>query len=87
MQAQRPVLVCTIYDAVPGLTTTLKTALSVFNDVITPEAMRCDWTVVDLRELLCDSADYSAVSPIEPSEQGGQKLAQALAAWMLEKRS
>lgn len=84
VQAQRPVLVCTIYDAVPGLTPVLITALSVFNDVITREAMRRGWPVLDLRELLCDSSDYSMVSPIEPSEQGGRKLAQALARWMLE---
>lgn len=84
VQAQRPVLVCTIYDAVPGLTPALITALSVFNDVITREAICRGWPVLDLRELLCDSADYSMVSRIEPSEQGGRKLAQALASWMLE---
>lgn len=82
VQTRRPTLVCTIYDKVPGLTPALQTALSVFNDVITREAMRHGLAVLDLRELLCESTDYSAASPIEPSEQGGRKVARALAAWM-----
>lgn len=78
IRVRRPVLVCTIYDAVPGLTPAMQTALSIFNDVITREAIRCGLTVLDLRELLDESADFSAMSPIEPSEQGGRKIAAAI---------
>ena len=74
----RPITVCTIYDAIPGLESIQKTALSTFNDVILLEAARRGFSVIDLR-LLCDEAtDYSTVSPIEPSEQGGLKIARAI---------
>lgn len=70
-----PTVVCTIYDAVPGLVTDAVTLLSLFNDVILREAARQRTPVIELR-LVCDEAkDYSTVSPIEPSEQGGQKIA------------
>ena len=70
-----PVVVCTIYDGVPGLPVELHTALSLFNDVILTEAIRHGLTVLDLRAVLTETADYSAVSPIEPSAAGGEKLA------------
>lgn len=67
--------VCTIYNRVPDLSGREKTALSVFNEIILEEAMRHELPILDLR-ILCDSAeDYAAVSPIEPSEQGGAKIA------------
>jgi len=78
VRTRRQVLVCTIYDAVPGLTPAMKTALSIFNDIITREAVRHRLEVLDLRELLYERADFSSVSPIEPSEQGGRKIAAAI---------
>lgn len=75
----KPAAVCTVYDAVPGLVSEAVTLLSLFNDVIVREAARERLPVLDLR-LVCDEpGDYSRVSPIEPSEQGGGKIAQRIA--------
>lgn len=74
-----PLVLCTIYDKVPGLAQELKTALSLFNDVILSEAARHQLPVLDLRHLCTDPGDYSALSPIEPSSRGGRKIAMALA--------
>ena len=76
-----PLAVCTIYDSVPGLSGELQTALCLFNDTITQEAMAARTSVIDLRRFCTESADYSAVSPIEPSAQGGHKIAGAIAEW------
>ncbi len=78
-----PLIACTIYDSVPGMPTALMTALSLFNDVIVREAMRYGLPVLDLREILTEVADYSVVSPIEPSSQGGEKLANEIASWAI----
>lgn len=72
------VTVCTVYDAVPGLSKELQTALSVFNDTITRIALRAGVGLIDLRSVCTDPADYSDISPIEPSVQGGRKIAQAI---------
>jgi hypothetical protein len=79
LSLQRPLIVCTIYEQVPGLGNNLKTALSLFNEVILSEASRAQLTILDLRHLCRDPADYSAISPIEPSSIGGEKIATALA--------
>ena len=76
-------MVCTIYDSVPDLTFSLKTALSLFNDVITHTALEFQVPILDLRCLLQDEGDFSSVSPIEPSEAGGKKIADALRQWVL----
>ena len=76
---ERPLVLCTIYDKVPGLAQEFKTALSLFNDVIVSEAARHQLPVLDLRHLCTDPEDYSALSPIEPSSRGGHKIATALA--------
>jgi hypothetical protein len=72
------VAVCTIYEAIPDLTRDLQTALAFFNEVILCEAAKSKLPVIDLR-VICDSpADFSTVSSIEPSEQGGRKIASAI---------
>ena len=71
--------VCTIYDAIPGLSRVDVTGLSVFNDVIVREALRAGVPVLDLRAVCTEAADYSPMSPIEPSEAGGVKIAAAIA--------
>ena len=76
-----PTVVCTIYDAVPGLSPPLKTALSLFNDVIVRTAMRHGFDVLDLREWLTEASDYSPKSPIEPSGSGAVKIALGLHRW------
>jgi len=80
-----PLAVCTIYDAVPGLSSQMQTALCIFNDTITREAMAMQVPVIDIRHLCHEAADYSEISPIEPSAQGGGKIARAIAGllgWM-----
>ncbi len=81
-----PVAVCTIYDAVPGLPQEARTGLSLFNDVITREAAAAGVPVIDLRHVCKDEADYSPLSPIEPSEHGGRKIACAIVDWLAAKK-
>ena len=81
-----PMAVCTIYDAVPGLPEEARTGLSLFNDVITREAAAAGVPVVDLRHVCTEEADYSPLSPIEPSEQGGKKIAGAIADGLAAKK-
>lgn len=79
LSRRKPVALATIYDGVPGLDPGLRTALALFNDVILREAVAHRLPVLDLR-LVCDEpGDYAAVSPIEPSAQGGAKIAAAIA--------
>lgn len=77
-----PLAVCTIYDAVPGLTAELLTALAIFNDTITREAAAVGVPVLDLRHVCTEAADYSGISSIEPSAQGGRKIAEAIVGWV-----
>ena len=77
---RKPTVVCTVYDAVPGLTEPARAALATFNDVIIREAARSRVPVLDLRLVCADEADYSDVSPIEPSARGGAKIAALVAA-------
>jgi hypothetical protein len=75
----KPTAVCTVYDSIPGLGPAELAALAAFNDVILREAFAARLPVLDLR-LVCDkAADYSAVSPIEPSSAGGVKIARLIA--------
>ncbi|HJT77543.1 MAG TPA: SGNH/GDSL hydrolase family protein [Gemmataceae bacterium] len=75
----KPTAVCTVYDAIPGLQAAEQAALAGFNEVILREAFSAGLPVIDLR-LVCDhQADYSPVSPIEPSVVGGAKIAHAIA--------
>jgi hypothetical protein len=71
----KPLLICTIYDRVPGLSNELRSALSLFNDVIVRTGVRGRVPILDLREICTDPADYSTLSPIEPSVVGGDKIA------------
>jgi len=75
----KPVAVCTVYDAIPGLGEAQRAGLALFNDVIIRSAAEALVPMIDLR-VVCDEAeDYSAISPIEPSGQGGAKIAQVIA--------
>lgn len=68
------VSICTIHDSVPNYDSRALTALSLFNEIILKEAFRINAPVIDLRLACHEPSDYSAVSPIEPSRQGGQKI-------------
>jgi hypothetical protein len=76
-----PVAFCTIYDTPPSSPDhrIVRTALALFNDVITRTAFAHGAGLIDLR-LICD-ADEDYANPIEPSVRGGDKIAAAIAAW------
>ena len=82
-----PAAVCTIYDTPasgPGYRI-IRSALAIFNDCITRAAFARALSLVDLR-LICDQdADYA--NPIEPSVRGGAKIARAIAALAVRGRS
>ena len=78
LRLELPVAVCTVYNSIPNLGPVAMTALAMFNEVILEEAFRAQVQVIDLR-LICDEpADYSTMSPIEPSSAGGKKIAGAI---------
>jgi hypothetical protein len=74
-----PTIACTVYDAIPGLELPDLTGLRLFNEVILREAFRAGLSVIDLRLICREAADYASTSPIEPSALGGGKIARALA--------
>ena len=80
----KPTVVCTVYDSIPGLERSAMTALSVFNDVILREAFAAKVPVIDLRLVCNEAADYSVVSPIEPSVAGGEKIVRAIVSVVTE---
>lgn len=79
----KPLMVCTIYDSVPGLADPLKLALALFNDIIIRNAVSRGVPILDLRMICTESDDYSIKSPIEPSSQGGNKIALRMVSAML----
>jgi hypothetical protein len=79
-----PVAVATIYDGVPGLAAGLRAALAPFNDVIVREAVQRSLPLLDLRLACSEPGDYASASPIEPSEQGGAKIAATIADWVTQ---
>ncbi|HXH52515.1 MAG TPA: GDSL-type esterase/lipase family protein [Sphingomicrobium sp.] len=74
-----PTALCTIYDAnfsePEGRVITA--ALALFNDVITRAAFSRGLALIDLRLICGEPSDYA--NRIEPSEQGGAKIARAIA--------
>jgi hypothetical protein len=81
---QRPTIVCTVYNPQFDealLQQTAEAALSVFNDVIMQEAARRRVPVIDLR-LVCTEAAHFA-NPIEPSNEGGARIAEAIVATVM----
>jgi hypothetical protein len=73
-----PTAICTIYE--PRFPEAKRrrlaaTALAVLNDCITHEAFLRGLTLIDLRVIFDDDADFA--NPIEPSVQGGMKIARA----------
>jgi GDSL-like Lipase/Acylhydrolase family len=76
-----PAAFCTVYDTPPSSPDQriVRTALALFNDVITRSAFARGAGLIDLR-LICDE-DEDYANPIEPSQRGGDKIASAIAAW------
>jgi lysophospholipase L1-like esterase len=82
-----PTALCTIYDPrypEPQRRRLTTTALALLNDVITREAFARELSLIDLRVLCNEDADFA--NPIEPSVEGGQKIAKAIAAFLHERR-
>jgi hypothetical protein len=75
----KPTMVCTIYDAIPGLEPSLVAALSLFNDVIARRAIRMRLPLIDLRQFCTEATDFAGIWPIEPSQSGGAKIGRAIA--------
>lgn len=77
-----PVTVCTIYngdfDVATGEQQAIKAALKMWNDAILQAAMDYGCPVIDLRRVCTEKEDFTR--QIEPSEQGGHKIAHAIAA-------
>jgi hypothetical protein len=78
LNLRRPLACCTIYngnlgerDAVSG-----RAALMLFNDAILRVAFEQNLKVIDLRLVCTEPEDYA--NPIEPSGQGGLKIARAI---------
>jgi lysophospholipase L1-like esterase len=81
LQTGLPLTICTVYNGnFPdrSFQRIASTALSTFNDAILRVGFERRLTIIDLR-LVCDEpADYA--NPIEPSSVGGAKIARAIAA-------
>jgi hypothetical protein len=79
LERRLPTALCTIYDsAYPEPQRRLVVAgLALFNDVITRAAFAHRLPLIDLRLIFRDTADYA--NPIEPSAQGGEKIAAVIA--------
>jgi hypothetical protein len=80
LERSLPVAFCTIYEPrFPDLRRrrAAATALTVLNDVITRQVFRKRASLIDLR-LVCDQ-DADFATPIEPSATGGEKIARAIA--------
>jgi lysophospholipase L1-like esterase len=85
LAARKPTALCTIYDPRfpdPRLQRLATTALTLFNDIITRAAFSNGLPLLDLRLICNENADYA--NPIEPSAQGGEKIAAAIARLVAE---
>jgi hypothetical protein len=80
LQCGRPTTVCTIYNGNLSDSETARlaaTVLKLFNDVILRVALENRLSVIDLRLICTEPEDYA--NEIEPSGQGGLKIALAIA--------
>ena len=80
--------VCTIYTAIPFTEPLWREfvppALARFNAIIINLAEARGLRVFRLDEVCTDEGDFAAVSPIEPSAQGGQKIVDAILAGLAD---
>jgi hypothetical protein len=79
LELGRPVVVCTIYNGNLGSheAPAARVALMLFNDAILRVAFENELRVIDLRLVCREASDYA--NPVEPSAQGGAKIARAIA--------
>jgi lysophospholipase L1-like esterase len=73
-----PTALCTIYDTPTSAPNQriIRTALAIFNDIITRAAFSEGLPLIDLRLICNEDDDYA--NPIEPSAKGGAKMAAAI---------
>jgi hypothetical protein len=74
-----PLALCTIYNgnfADADFQQTVSTALMIFNDVILRVGIESGLPIIDLRFVCSSPSDYA--NPIEPSSNGGAKIARAI---------
>jgi len=79
LERQLPLAACTIYEPrfpEPLRRSLAATALTALNDAITREAFARNVDCIDLRIICNDDRDFA--NPIEPSVQGGAKIARAI---------
>src|SRR5205814_5553014 len=57
---EKPLAACTVYDAIPGLSSAEAAGLCLFNDVILREAVSAQVPLIDLRLVCAEARDYSA---------------------------
>lgn len=81
-----PVTVCTIYNGNlgPPADRLARVALAVFDDAIVRVAGEAGLPVIELRRVCAEPGDYA--NPIEPSVQGGAKIARAIVTALRERR-
>jgi hypothetical protein len=74
----RQTTVCTIYNGAlaPERATIARVGLALFNDVILRTAVDLRLDALELRSICTEPSDYA--NPIEPSDQGGFKIARAI---------
>ena len=79
LEHRLPTVACTIYNGNFALDErdVIRTAVRLFNDVILQSASDRRVPVIDLRQVCADPSDY--FDPIEPNDQGGRKIAVAIA--------
>ncbi|MEM9840419.1 MAG: SGNH/GDSL hydrolase family protein [Pseudomonadota bacterium] len=74
--------ICSIYTAIPFENATWRQyapmAIGAFNSAIIEQAELRDLSIVRLDQVCLEPDDFSQVSPIEPSSQGGQKIVEAI---------
>jgi len=82
-----PLAVCTVYNGnlPPEEARAAQMGVSFFDDAIQRAARGAGAHVIELREICTERADYA--NPIEPSGQGGAKIAEAILRWVFSAAS
>jgi hypothetical protein len=78
IRLERHTAICTVYNGAlePERATVARVGLALFNDVILRTAIDLRLDALELRSICTEPADYA--NPIEPSAQGGLKIARAI---------
>ena len=83
-----PTTVCTIYNGAfqdPSYQRVISTTARLFDDVIMQCAFDAGCSVIDLRRVCTDYADY--YNPIEPGAEGGRKIASTILSVLRQKQA